>query len=1299
MDAGPLSSAGVVTSPPEGRRPTIPTVVGPLPSAGVVTSPPEDRRPTSLIISGCTHPRLAEKGQAAPSPVVVLLLCLLCFVASARAALEGEGPVRSRPLIVAKGGKPGFARLDPSVTGLTFTNFVPESRHLTNQLLLDGGGVTAGDVDGDDRVDVFFAGMGGTSALWGNLGGFTFTNRTRAAFGADSPLATLDATGCAMADLNADGAVDLVVNSHGQGTYVFLNDGHGGFRALPPMNPGRGGHSIAIADVDGDGWLDLYIANYRVRALMDMPNARATFKVSQGRTEVATVDGRPVTAPDLTNRFTVNVRGGVEELGEPDVLYLNVGGTNFVEVPWTGGAWLDAEGQPLKTPPFEWGLAAQFRDLDSDGRPELYVCNDFQSPDRLWRNESKPGQVRFRLASPGTLRHTSRFSMGVDFADVNRDGHDDFLVLDMLSRDPVQRLTQLEDVAPSDGEQSDAAAAPQYDVNTLQMGRGDGSFFEAAAFAGVQASEWSWTPAFLDVDLDGWEDVLITTGQWRAARDLDVAAELRRMRQTRRLSDAELFAARRRYPRLEPAQVAFQNQGGRFRECAAEWGFDFHGVAQGLCLADLDNDGDLDVLVNHLNAVASVFRNESSAPRIAVRLLGDGGNRSGIGARIRVLPAVSDSAPVQSQEITAGGRYLSGDAPGRTFAAMGDAPWTIEVRWPDGRTSRMTNATLDRLYELQPTGPIRPAADVLVSSSMKPTFEEVSVRLSHTNVSEVFDEFGRQPLLPRRLATEGPGVAWADLDGDDREELVLPGGYQGALQVFRVLPGLRFALLTNSVTSRAQPMAVPWNGRVLVAESSYTDGTPHGAALSAWPGAGPALAAGPNAVGTLATADVEGDGPCEVFVGARVVPGQWPRNPASALVGLTTNGFEVRQVITNAGLVTAAVFVDLDLDGDVDLAVSSEWSEPRFFRNEAGRFSPWRWEFRVAETTLRPGTFDGLWTSVNAGDFDGDGAPDLVLGNWGENSYWEVFDRPWVAWHGDLDGDGTEDVFTGYARPGLPMPPDEPPSAFLPMLGLGVLSGSVPAIRERFRSHREFALANLEQVLGPRRSDLRRVSVQWVSSVVLLNRSNHWSILRLPDAAQMSPVFGTAVADWDGDGREDLFLTQNFFGQNHGITRDDAGLGVLLRGRGDGRFESIPAAVSGIRISGQGRAAAVADIDSDGRPDLVVTQHAGPTRVFRNVEGRQGLRVRLDAGPGNRLGAGASARWVGAGGAGPSRVWRFGAGHGASDSAVQVLARPLEGDGELQILWPGGKRSRVPVRAETHGVGVSMEGRVEELKP
>lgn len=1239
----------------------------------------------------------------APLPLAAcrLWLCSLLVLAwipasAARPALPGEGAFRSRALQVPAEGRTGFQRLLPEQTGLRFTNWIPESRHLTNQLLLDGGGVTAGDVDGDGRVDVFLSGLGGGSALWSNLGGLRFTNTTATAFGAGSPLDTLDATGCVLADLTGDGALDLVVSSHGQGTHVFTNDGVGRFRPLTVLNPNRGGHSIAVADVDGDGWLDLYCVNYRVKALMDMPNARATFKVVQGRTEVATVDGRPVTEPDLTNRFTVNLRGGVEELGEPDRLYLNDSGKGFREVSWTDGAWLDPDGKPLARPPFDWGLSAQFHDLNRDGRPELYVCNDFQSPDRLWWNESTPGKVRFRLAAPGTLRHTSRFSMGVDFADVNGDELSDFLVLDMLSRDPVQRLTQLEDAAPSAVEQGDPLSTPQYEVNTLQLGQPDGTFIEAAAMAGLQASEWSWTPAFLDVDLDGDPDLLITTGQWRAARDLDVAAELRKLRQLRRPTDAELFAARRLYPRLEPPQVAFRNDGGRFRECAAEWGFDHRGVAQGLCLADLDDDGDLDVLINHLNGPASLFRNESSAPRIAVRLVGSQGNPDGIGARVTVGPATRAAELPHQRQLAAGGRYLSSDAPGWTFAATGPGPWTIRVEWPDGRVQTLSRTDANRLHEFHAAGAAPGPERSTRESPFLPWFEDWTQKLAHVHRSEPFDEFARQPLLPRRLATEGPGVAFADLDADGTEELIVTGGHQGSLDVFRIRPPGAFVQWTNVPTSRAQPMVLPWNGRLLVAESGYADGSARGAALAGWPGGKPAMAAGANSVGCLAMTDLEADGRMEIFVGARVIPGAWPREPVSALVTVAPEGFEVRQVLTNVGLVRAAVFADLDRDGDPDLVVAPEWGEPRFLKSESGRLIRWDVPFRFNGTNLPPGSLSGLWNSVNAADLDADGRPDLVLGNWGENSAWALHDRPWVLHHADLDGDGSEDVVTSYVRPGAGARFDPGPSELLPMQGLAVLSAAVPSFRERFRSHRSFAEATLESVLGAEGARARKLAVRWVHSVVLYNHADHLEVRLLPEAAQRSPVFGLAIADWDGDGLEDVFLSQNFFGHNHGLTRDDAGNGLILRGGGPEGLDAVPEEQAFLSLRGEGRAVAVADLDADGRPDFVATQHGGPTRVYRNRSGRPGLRVQLDAGGDNRAGVGAELRWWTGSRAGPVRVVRHGAGHGGVDSAVQVIARPTDGDGELEIAWPGGERVRIPVKADVRGLRVGRTTGVKE---
>jgi hypothetical protein len=1211
--------------------------------------------------------------------------------------LPGESPVRWQTLPVPTGGKTGFTVMEPAATGISFTNTVAESRHLTQHLLLGGSGVTAGDLDGDGRTDLFFAGLGGGSSLWRNLGGFIFTNITSQVFGSPSPLATLDATGCAAADLNGDGFPDLVVNSHGQGTHVFLSRGSARLQALPPLNAGRGGSSIAIADVDGDGWLDLYLVNHRVVASPDLSAVRTTFRTVDGRAEVATVDGRPTTAPDLTNRFAVNARGVLEELGEPDALYLNQQGASFREVPWTDGAWLDVDGKPLRKPPLDWGLSTQFRDLQGDGRPELYVGNEFQSPDRFWLNESRPGVVRFRAVPAGTLRHTSAASTGIDFADVNRDGVDDLFVVDRLSRDPVQRLMQSGEVEVSSAEASDPQSTPQYEANTLQIGRGDGTFAEMGAFAGVQASGWSWTPAFLDVDLDGWEDLLVTTGCWRSPRDPDLAAELRRLRQTRRLNESDLLENRRRQPRIESPQAAFRNERGRFRECAAEWGFDSRGVGQGLCLVDLDADGDADVVINRLNGPAWVFRNDGSGPRLQVRLVGAAGNRSGIGTRLTLESPSASGIPRQSQEVIAGGRYLSGDAAARTFALVGEGPWRLDVRWPDGRVQAVPVSTTNQLCEIHAIGAT--SAPVVVQGKAEPWFEDISGRLGHTHRAEVFDEFLRQPLLPRRLGIDGAGVAWADLDADGREELVLLGGHQGRMEVFKVLPGLRFERTHQVATPRAQPMAVPWNGGLLISESGYADGAPRGASLSAWPAGQPALAAGATAVGTLAMADLDSDGRMEVFLGGRVVPGAWPHDPESLVLTVTPEGFEPRQVLTNLGMVRSAVLADFDQDGDADLVVAPEWGEPRFLRNEGGQLVPWSPGFLVEGQVAVGGALSGLWNSLNVGDFDGDGRLDLALGNCGENTAWQGFGLPWIACHTDLDGDGTEDIFTGFADPRLSPSAAIPLSGFRPMHGLGVLAASVPALRQNHRTHQALATASLDQILGQERSRSRRLTVQWTASCLLLQRPGAWEVRRLPDAAQASPVHGIAVADWDGDGAEDLFLSQNDFGPNHGLPRDDAGLGLLLRGRGDGAFDVLSPEASGIRIAGEGRSAAVADMDQDGRPDLVVTQRGGETRVFRNRWAEPGLRVRLESGSANPLGAGATVQWMSNGKSSPARAWTCGAGQGASDAAVRVVARPGSGSGFLSVVWPDGARSSIPVAAGVPGVWIRRDGRVVETNP
>jgi enediyne biosynthesis protein E4 len=592
-----------------------------------------------------------------------------------------------------------------STTGIHFANFLPEVRFKTNQILLNGSGVAAGDVDGDGKCDLYFTRLHGTNALYRNLGNWRFEDITAAA---GVGCARLDCTGSALADLDGDGDLDLVVNSIANGTHVFINDGKAHFTELTaraPLNPRRGGMSMALGDIDGDGFLDLYVANYRTLALMDIPNARFWLVKSNGQQVISTFMGRSVSEPDLVDRFMVTPRGSIEELGEPDMLYRNLGGTNFVHVPFTNGFFLDEDGKALPKPPLDWGLAVAMRDINQDGLPDIYVCNDFDTPDRIWINQ---GGGKFRAIAPLALRKLSLFSMGVDFADINRDGFDDIFVVDMMSREHVRRMNFLPDRKPPVPFVGELDNRPQYSRNTLFLNRGDGTYSEMASLAGLHAAEWAWCPVFLDVDLDGWEDVLVTNGHERDARNMDKLEMIKMQRAAGGLKTAEeTFESRRIFPRSVTANVAFRNKRDlTFEDAGRQWHFDNVGVSHGMALADLDDDGDLDVVINNLNAAPSVLRNESSAPRVVVRLRGLAPNTAGIGAKIKVL-----GGPVaQQQEMICGGRYLSSDQALRVFAA-GSATnvLTIEVEWRSGRRSVVTNVPANSLCEIAESGASSPS--------------------------------------------------------------------------------------------------------------------------------------------------------------------------------------------------------------------------------------------------------------------------------------------------------------------------------------------------------------------------------------------------------------------------------------------------------------------------------------------------------------------------------------------------------------------------------------------------------------
>jgi hypothetical protein len=1090
---------------------------------------------------------------------------------------------RCRAIKPVGAGRTGFSSVDPVAAGIAFTNQLSQAALNRNTSLISGSGVALGDVDGDGWCDLYLCNLEGDNALFRNLGNWRFADITAAAGVACSGQLS---RGAVLADVEGDGDLDLLVTATGGGVRLFINDGLGRFAEATTeagLTSRAGSLSLALADVEGDGDLDLYVANFAIGSVLR----------DGGSITTKLVNGRSVIIGRLANRVKL-VDGKLVEFGEPDALFLNDGQGRFALARWEEH-FADEYGA-AQSVPWDWGLAVQMRDFSGDGAPDIYVCNDFHTPDRVWIND---GHGRFRGPPAMALRKSSYAAIGVDFADVNRDGHLDFLVVEMLSRDPAERLRQMTPDEPRPPQPGLGAACPQVGRNTLFLGRGDGTFAEVAWYAGLAASDWSWSPVFVDVDLDGFEDLLITTGPMHDLLDLDSLPG----GPSRDARAAGLSLEK--FPRVATPNRAFRNLGDlRFEEIGRTWGFASTNVSNGMALADLDNDGDLDVVVNCLRAAPLLLRNDSPAPRVAVRLKGRAPNTQGIGARLRVL---GGAVPEQTQEVVAGGRYVSSDAPLRVFAAgRATSPLTIEVRWRSGRRTTLSGAKANHLYEIEE--PLEAPAATSPESTPLPWFEDVSRWLGHVHVEPPFDDFARQPLLPHKLSQRGPGVAWQDFDADGRPELVIGCSRGGLPGIFR-WNGQRFTQLTVNgllplpddapavcgLAFGGQPCLLLGLTRY---ETTLTD-LPAGWLLAAGTApdsvevVGTLPTSGPGSVSVMTAGDVNGDGDWDVFTAGGVALGQYPA-AAPGTIWVNHNGRLkpdelASRPFAEVSLVSGAVFADLTSDGLPELALAIEWGPLRIFRNESSQFTEVSQTFGTAERL-------GLWQCVAAGDFDGDGRLDLIAGNWGENSERQASpERPWLAYCGDFSGDGVTVIVEARADPDT--------GRLLPLRTKEELGAAWPALGERFATHRAFSEAGVEGILGNHFKTARALRANTLASVVLLNRGGHFEAQPLPPEAQFAPAMGACVSDFDGDGHLDAFLAQNLFAFPSEARRMDAGRGLLLRGRGDGTFDAIPGQKSGIMIYGEQRGCAAADFDGDGRPDLVVTQNGAETKLYHNRGG------------------------------------------------------------------------------------------------
>ena len=1183
---------------------------------------------------------------------------------------QTESGYRWRRLDVSE-GRAGFTPISGWRTGIRFENAVSDSALLGNRILGQGGGVALGDVDGDGRVDVFLARTEGCSALYRNLGDWRFEEITVAAgVGA----CDRHSTAAAFADVDGDRDLDLILLSTAGPNAIFVNDGRGVFserRNLGLDPAGKGGATLAMADVDGDSRLDLFVANYKAYSVEDsIPPQQRAFnqmvrQAGEGKYEVALEhrrDYKIVMRPDMGG-LRLTVRGATDDF------YQNLGG-RFERVPFTSGRFLDARGLPLTTEPESFSLGAKFVDLNGDGAPDLYVANDFEDPDELWFNN---GKGSFRLGDWKTQRQMSNASMGVDIADINNDALPDIFVVDMLSNDSHRLKTQIPTHTALAKKAGDIESQLQQQRNTLFLNRGDGTFAEIAQSAGVGASGWSWSTMFVDVDLDGFQDILIANGHLWDIMDADVQERL----QTR-LTDVAWKRMRWEFPKLPLKNVAMRNMGNMtFRDASAQWRFGAEpDISHTMAAADLDGDGDMDVVINRLGAPALLLRSESAAPRIAVRLVGDTPNTQAVGAKIRLL---GGAQPLQQSEVTAGGLYMSHSDYERTFAMGRADSATLEVEWRDGSKTLLHNVRPNRLYEITMATAATPAPLEPVAG---PTlFEDATPELGgHVHQDTTFDDWERQFLLGNSLSQLGPGVTWFDMDRDGDEDLVVGAGRGGRPAIFRNDRG-KLVLLKNAQRAAADlttilgiPSARKDAGRFLAGLSNWeVDSVPSVVGIGVSRTGISAqtdtvIGKLPWSVGPMALGDYDGDGDLDLFVGGRAISRNYPVAPSSALYrndrGVFTFDSAASEVLRDVGMVSAAMFADINGDGHPDLVLAREWGSVQLYLNRDGRLVEAALSWGLSQWTSR-------WNGLAAGDVDGDGRLDLVATSWGRNTATQADSaNPLVMIYGPFGAAG--EVETILARK------DARIGDLAPLNSYSRMRLVLPDLPNRISSFAAYADATVDQVLGAARSRVRRTAINTQDHMLFLNRGDHFDAVPLTGESQLAPAFYAGVADFDGDGAEDVFLAQNFSATAVGLPRYDAGRGLLLLGDGHGQLTPMTGARSGILVYGDQRGAAYADYNGDGRLDLVVSQNANATKLYRNQGAKRGLRIRLEGSAQNPDGIGAQMRIVYGAGMSPLREVQAGSGYWSENGAVQVFG--LSGTPtEVWVRWPGGAETRTKV--------------------
>ncbi|MEM7369523.1 MAG: VCBS repeat-containing protein [Bacteroidota bacterium] len=1048
-----------------------------------------------------------------------------------------------------------FEKIEPNDSGIWFSNTIQEteSLHYFNYpYIYTGGGIGIGDFDKDGLQDVFFTSNMGSNALYRNLGDMTFEEITEQA-GLTSQAWSM---GVSIVDVNQDGWLDIYVCVSGmvepeqRRNLLYINNQDLSFtESADQYGIADQGHSTQAAffDYDRDGDLDLYI----------MTHANESYaKISKLYTYT---DG----AAPSTDRLYENL--GTDSLGHP--LFQNA----------SAKAGILTEG---------YGLGLAISDLNQDGWPDIYVANDFIASDLLYINQ-QDGTFKNLLSK--LTQHTSQNGMGVDIADVNNDGLSDIMVMDMLPESNHRQKTMTANMNYDYFKRTLAQGfSPQFIMNTLQVHRGIDdqglpAFSELGRMAGVYQTDWSWAPLFADFDQDGMLDLYITNGFRRDVTDHDFQEyheqSLVVEQGTGELAIPKVLEQLARLDSVCLPNYLFHNQGDlQFIDQTKSWGLAHASMSNGAAYTDLDNDGDLDLLTNNLNAPAFLYENKSNIRHdhhfLWIKLEGPKGNRQALGAKI--IAELPDGRQLFREHYQIRG-YLSSVQSGIHLGLGADSlVASLKILWPNGDTSVHENLKADSIYHVQQA--IGNKAESPSKVLENKYFQNIPDRsfLSYTHEENANSDFKLEPLLAHLYDFFGPGVAVGDLNGDGREDLCVGGARGQASMLFFQKADGSFAsqelpdseryedmgsLIFDADLDGDQDVYIVSGGSSVkyFQKGHYQDRLYVNDGTGTLQLAEDLLPDMPASGSCVIGSDWDQDGDMDLFVGGRIVPGKFPTIPPNYLLENREGTFfdvteELAPGLRQIGMVSAALWTDVDQDQDSDLLLVGEWMPITLFRNEATRFH----KAAVSGTS-------GWWNSLVGADMDLDGDIDYVAGNLGANTAYKAnSSEPVRVYAKDFDQNGAIDaILTRYIS-----------GKEYPLAPRGAMIGQLEAIRRLFPQYKGYSEADIHQILAPfDTSGMQILEAHSFHSAYIENLgSGEFAIHSLPQMAQLAPTFGLAIEDVNGDGLPDIMGVGNFRPTEVLGGWYDAHKGCVLLGDGKGQFQFEPGRSSGFWVEAEARA-------------------------------------------------------------------------------------------------------------------------------